>query len=84
MKYNKRSWVPMLKLWMGIKYLYKEGLQPYTVNDLVELTGLSAYQIRESGKILEQDNAFVTDKIYKNYRKCIGKVATLNVIHEGN
>ena len=22
LKHHKRSWVPMLKLWMGIKYLY--------------------------------------------------------------
>lgn len=83
-KYNKKSWVPMLKLWMGIKYLYKEKMQPYTVKDLVNLTGLSAYQIRENGKILQKDNAFITDKVYADYTRCIGKIATLNVIHEGN
>lgn len=42
----------MLKLWMGLKYLYMQDLQPYTIEDLVELTGLSKYQIRENGKIL--------------------------------
>ena len=63
----------MLKLWMGIKYLYINGLQPYTVQDLVNLTGLSEYQIRENGKILEMDNAFVSDKIYSDYKRCIGK-----------
>ena len=42
----------MLKLWLGLKYLYMQNLQPYTVKDLVNLTGLSEYQIRENGKIL--------------------------------
>lgn len=81
---HKRSWVPMLKLWMGIKYLYINGLQPYTVQDLINLTGLSEYQIRENGKILEMDNAFVSDKIYSDYKRCIGKRVQLNVLHGGN
>lgn len=83
-KYHKRSWVPLLKLWMGIKYLYINGLQPYTIQDLVDLTGLSVYQIRESGKVLEQDNAFVTDKVYLDYTRCLGKTVELNIIHDGN
>lgn len=83
-KYHKRSWVPMLKLWMGLKYLYIEGLQPYTVKDLVQLTGLSQYQIRESGKILEMDNAFITDRVYIDYHRCVGKKIQLNGLHEGN
>lgn len=84
MKYNKRSWVPMLKLWLGIKYLYIQDLQPYTVQDLIDLTGLSAYQIRENGKILQNDNAFMTDKVYSGYARCVGKQVELNGIHEGN
>ena len=83
-QHHKRSWVPLLKLWMGIKYLYINGLQPYTIQDLVDLTGLSVYQIRESGKVLEQDNAFVTDKVYLDYTRCLGKTVQLNVIHDGN
>lgn len=81
---HKRSWIPLLKVWMGIKYLYIEGLQPYTVQDLVDLTGLSAYQIRESGKILERDKTFITDKVYADYSRCLGKHVELNAIHEGN
>lgn len=83
-KNNKRSWVPMLKLWMGLKYLYMQDLQPYTIEDLVELTGLSKYQIRENGKILQNHNAFRTDKVYIGYHRCVGKRIELNILHEGN
>lgn len=83
-KNHKRSWVPMLKLWLGLKYLYIQNLQPYTIKDLVDLTGLSEYQIRENGKILQNNNAFRTDKVYLNYYRCLGKKIQLNVLSEGN
>ena len=83
-KHNKRSWVPMLKLWLGLKYLYMQNLQPYTVKDLVNLTGLSEYQIRENGKILQNHNAFKVDRVYISYHRCIGKQIELNGLHEGN
>ena len=84
LKEKKRSWVNLLKVWLGVKYLYIQDLQPYTVQDLCNLTGLSAYQIREAGKILEKDNVFKSDKIYVSYQRCIGKNSILNVLHEGN
>lgn len=83
-KYKKRSWVNMLKLWVGIKYLYYQDLQPYTIQDLSALTGLSEYQIRQNGKILEKEQVFITDKIYSRYIKCLGKQATLNGIYKEN
>ena len=52
-KHNKRSWIPLLKVWLGVKYLYYNNLQPYTIKQLSELTGLSKYAVRENGKILE-------------------------------
>ena len=84
MKYNKRSWVPMLKLWLGIKYFYIQDYQPFTIRDLTQLTGLSAYQIRQNGKILQADNTFISDKVYASYVKCVGKCVELNGLHEGN
>lgn len=85
LKYNKKSWVPLLKYWLGIKYLYiKDEEMAYTRKDLSQLTGLTLYQITECGKILENDNVFRSDKVYADYRACLGKRYTLNVIHEGN
>ena len=84
LKEKKRSWVNLLKIWLGIKYLYIQDKQPYTIQDLCDLTGLSPYQVRESGKILQKDNVFKADRVYRSYTKCIGKRAVLNVIHEGN
>ncbi len=83
-KEKKRSWVNLLKVWLGVKYLYIQDMQPYTVQDLSNLTGLSAYQVREAGKILEKDNVFRSDKVYQSYRKCVGKNSTINILHEGN
>ena len=83
-KEKKRSWVNLLKVWLGVKYLYIQDLQPYTVQDLCNLTGLSAYQIREAGKVLEKDNVFRSDKVYVSYQRCLGKNSVLNILHEGN
>ena len=84
LKEKKRSWVNLLKVWLGVKYLYIQDLQPYTVQDLCNLTGLSAYQVREAGKILEKDNVFKSDKVYVSYERCLGKNSMLNILHEGN
>lgn len=80
----KRPWVALLKMWLGIKYLYIQDLQPYTMKDLVYLTGLSQYQLRKCGKVLEQENTFVTDKVYAGYCACLGKHVELNGLKEGN
>lgn len=83
--YKKKSWVPLLKYWLGIKYLYtmSEDKIPYTRQGLSDLTGLNLYQIDECGKILEKDRVFRSDKVYVGYRS-LGKTYTLNGIHEGN
>jgi transcriptional antiterminator len=79
---NKRSWVPLLKTWIGIQYMYDK--QPFTMRQLCDLTGLSAYQIRESKKILEEDSLFVTSKAYLNYTTCIGTEVKLIPFNESN
>ena len=81
-KYNKNSWVPLLKTWIGIQYMYDK--QPFTMKELCDLTGLSSYQIRESKKILEHDNLFITSKAYIGYDTCIGSKVDLNGIYEEN
>jgi hypothetical protein len=69
-KYNKRSWVPILKTWLGVEMLAKT--QPYTIKDLQSVTGLSEYQIRESSKILEDSCIFRTTKAYRGFQLCVG------------
>lgn len=75
-KYNKRSFLPLLKVWLGTEEL--EKIQPYTVAQLEQLTGLSAYAIRENNKILEQENIYQTKKRYIDQTTCIGKTVELN------
>ena len=79
---GKRSWVPLLKTWIGIQYMYDK--QPFTVKQLCDLTGLSKYQIMESKKVLEKDNLFTTSKAYIAYDTCIGNKVDLNGIYEEN
>ena len=55
---DKKSWIPLLKTWIGVQYMYDK--QPFTIAELCAVTGLSPYQIRESKKVLEKDNLFVT------------------------
>ena len=81
---KKKSWVPLLKTWLGIKYLYVQKMQPYTQKDLSLLTGLNLYQIKECSKILQRDKVFRSDKAFADYYVCLGKVTTLNGIHQGN
>ena len=79
---KKQSWVPLLKTWIGMQYMYDK--QPFTVKELCEITGLTPYQIRESKKILEADNLFVTSKAYASYNQCIGSNVDLNGIYPEN
>ena len=74
--YHKRSWIPLLKTWLGVQMMAKH--QPYTVKDLAQVTGLSEYQIRESNKILQDCEIFKTSRAYKDYQRCVGTNVDLN------
>ena len=74
--YNKRSWIPLLKTWLGVQLMAAH--QPYTVQDLARTTGLSEYQIRESNKILQECEVFKTSRAYADYQRCIGTTVDLN------
>lgn len=74
--YHKRSWVPLLKTWIGVQLMAKH--QPYTMQELAHATGLSEYQIRESSKILKECEIFKTSRAYIDYQRCIGTNVDLN------
>lgn len=75
-KYNKRSWIPLLKTWLGIQIMYER--QPYTINDLKRVTGLSDYQIRTSNQILKESHIYITSRAYNCYCRCMGSYVDLN------
>lgn len=79
---KKQSWVPLLKTWIGMQYMYDK--QPFTLAEICGITGLSPYQIRDSKRILEKDNLFTTSKAYKAYDLCLGSYVDLNGIYEEN
>lgn len=73
---NKKSWVPLIKVWIGVQMLAEE--QPFTMDRLEEFTGLSKYQIRESKRILEKNDIFKTSRVYTDVCRCIGTNVDLN------
>lgn len=75
-KYNKNSWVPLLKTWLGAQMLTDK--QPYTLGDLEKITGLSTYQIKSSSKILRESKIFRTSKAYVGFNRCIGIYIDIN------
>ena len=40
-EHNKRSWVPLLKTWLGVQLAAEN--QPFTIAELEAITGLSKY-----------------------------------------
>lgn len=82
-KYNKRSWVPLLKTWLGVQMMMKKE-QKYTIKSLSAATGLSEYQIKESNRILKNSSIYLSSRAYKNYMTCIGCVAEMNVFYSNS
>lgn len=76
---HKRSWIPLLKTWIGMQLMSEKGL--YKQEDLVRVTGLSAYQINESRKLLEANDIFKTTQVYADYQRCLGSTVELNVFY---
>ena len=50
----------------------------FKMEDLSEATGLSPYQVRESRKLLEDNDIFKTTQVYADYQTCIGNTVELN------
>ena len=78
-EHNKRSWVPLLKTWLGVQLAAEN--QPFTIAELEAITGLSKYQITESKKLLESNDMFKTSKAYQSYHRCIGQNVDLNAFY---
>lgn len=78
-KNNKRSWIPLLKTWLGVQIAAES--QPFTYKDLSLLTGLSEYQLRENKKLLEKDEIFRTSKAYLAFDLCLGTNVDLNAFY---
>lgn len=76
---KKRSWVPMLKTWIGMQMMADRGT--FTMQDLMKTTGLSQYQIRESRKLLERNEIFRTSQTYADYCTCLGTTVELNAFY---
>lgn len=73
---GKRSWIPLLKTWIGVQMLSEE--EYYTIKDLQELTGLSPYQLREANKILNKNTIYSSSRAFHKFNRCIGQKVDLN------
>ena len=73
---GKRSWIPLLKTWIGVQMLSDKEF--YTIGDLQELTGLSAYQLREANKILNKNAIYRSSRAFHKFNRCIGQKVDLN------
>lgn len=87
-KYHKRSWVPLLKTWLGVEMLSlevdDEGKQiPFTTKDLERITGLSKYQINDSNKILKESDIYRTSRAFLTYNFCLGTRVEMNGFYTG-
>lgn len=76
-KYKKRDQIPLLKVWLGTELLSKK--ENYTQQELIKMTGLSRYQINEASKILKESNIYTTTRAYKDFQRCLGLKADMNV-----
>lgn len=75
-EHNKQSWIPLFKVWIGAQMLAEREF--FKMGDLEELTGLSAYQVREARKLLEGDDIFRTTRAYAAFDLCLGSHIELN------
>lgn len=53
----------------------------FKMDELGSVTGLSAYQVRESKRLLEENEIFKTTKAYIDFSTCIGNSVEMNGIY---
>lgn len=75
-KNRKKDWIPLLKMWLGTELLSKNNT--YTRQELMDMTGLSKYQIDDCGRILKENNIYKSTRAYAGYSRCIGINADMN------
>jgi len=76
---HKRDWVPLTKIIAAA--IYFKNAEPYTVEDIKRLTNLSEYNIRESKKLLEENNMVIYHKEMikdRDFIYCLGSTADVN------
>lgn len=76
---HKKDWVPLTKIIAAAMYL--KDREPCTVEDIKQLTGLTEYNIRESKKLLQENNLVIYHKenvCDGNDIYCIGSSADIN------
>ena len=84
---HKRDWVPLTKIVAAA--IYFKNVEPYTVEDIKRLTGLSEYNIRESKKLLEENNMVIYRKETirdGDFLYCVGSTADINgfIVNDNN
>lgn len=75
-KYHKQSFIPLLKTWLGVQILVEN--QPFVIKDIVNITGLSEYAVKESHKILKESEIYKASRAFKTINCCVGVNAELN------
>lgn len=75
-KYHKQSFIPLLKTWLGVQILIEN--QPFVIRDIVNITGLSEYAVKESHKILKESEIYKASRAFKTINCCVGVNAELN------
>ena len=84
-KYNangkRYNFISLAKIYIGAEVVHRH--EPYTLQQLSDITGLSVPTVRKYEELLVQENVMITNKIYyKDYIKrrnyCAGKEITFN------
>lgn len=87
-KHNMQSFIPVLKTWTSVKYFVKEvneGVrEKYTIEDLIESTGLNRKMIDKCQNYLKEEEIYRTEIKYKGPLTRSGQVAILNDFYEEN
>lgn len=60
-KDTRKSWIPLMKVYLALHFLE----QPCTIKELVEITELSEYKVRDTLTILASNNIIIKEKQVK-------------------
>lgn len=74
---RKDSWLKILKVWIAIQIAAED--QPFTLQDISDMTGISRTQVSEYKRILEDDDIFKTSRA-GSYLICRGSYVDFNAI----
>ena len=78
---HSRSFIPILKVWMATEEAIKN--QPYTIQDLSDMTGLSPSTVKRVNKQLKDNNIYISKKDYNPSLGVSRGVSTvMNGFHE--